>query len=97
VGGEEFVVVLPETELLGAVVVGNRLRLQIKEYPFETPKGLLFVTVSVGVGVNRVGDQKQLFYDTDQALYIAKHGGKDRVAVLPGNISDRPTFIEASQ
>ena len=97
VGGEEFVVVLPETELLDAAEVGNRLRRQIKECPFETPKGLLSVTVSVGVSVNRCGDQKQLFCDADQALYIAKHGGKDRVAVLPGNISDRPTLVEASQ
>ena len=97
VGGEEFVAVLPETELLGAVEVGNRLRRQIKENPFETPKGLLIVTVSIGVGVNLVGDQKQLFCDADQALYIAKHGGKDQVAVLPGNISDRPTLLEASQ
>ena len=97
VGGEEFVVVLPETELLGAVEVGNRLRIQIKECPFQTPKGLLIVTVSVGVSVNLVGDPKQLFYDADQALYIAKHGGKDQVAVLPGNISDRPTLLEASQ
>lgn len=97
VGGEEFVVVLPETELLGAVEVGNRLRIQIKECPFETPKGLLIVTVSVGVSVNLIGDQKQLFCDADQALYIAKHGGKDRVAALPGNISGRPTVLEASQ
>ncbi len=97
VGGEEFVVILPETELPGAVVVGNRLRMHIKENPFETPKGLLIVTVSVGVGVNLVGDPKQLFYNADQALYIAKHGGKDQVAVLPGNILDCPTAVEASQ
>ena len=97
VGGEEFVVVLPETELLGAVEVGNRLRIQVKECPFETPNGLLIVTVSVGVGVNLVGDHKQLFCDADQALYIAKHGGKDQVATLPGKISDRPTVLEASQ
>ncbi len=97
VGGEEFVVVLPETELLGAVEVGNRLRIQVKECPFETPNGLLIVTVSVGVGVNLVGDHKQLFCDADQALYIAKHGGKDQVATLPGKISERPTVLEASQ
>jgi len=47
--------------------------------------------------VNLVGDPKQLFCDADQALYIAKHGGEDQVAVLPGNISDRPALVEASQ
>ena len=41
--------------------MGNRLSIQVKECPFETPNGLLIVTVNVGVGVNLVGGQKQLF------------------------------------
>jgi len=84
-GGEEFIVILPETNLDGALEVADRLRLAIKESPVETPRGLLPVTVSIGVGSSGfrdLTDHRQLTSDADQALYIAKKAGKDRVETL---------------
>lgn len=85
IGGEEFVVILPETNLEGAIEVANRLLSAIRENPVETTKGLLPVTVSIGVssGVMKdSSDEKQMMSDADQALYRAKRTGKDRVETL---------------
>lgn len=85
IGGEEFLIILPETNLVGASEVANRLLLAIRENPVETTKGLLPVTVSIGISsgvINHGTDEKQLLLDADQALYRAKNGGKDRYETL---------------
>jgi diguanylate cyclase (GGDEF)-like protein len=82
IGGEEFVVVLPETDLEGAVEVAGRLRAAVKSATIETAQGSLSVTVSVGVGsgvLSEAADHRQMIFDADQALYVAKRTGKDRV------------------
>jgi diguanylate cyclase (GGDEF)-like protein len=84
-GGEEFVVILPETDLEGALQVASRLRLAVKENPIEAAPGLLSVTVSVGVSSGVITDpasHQQMVVDADQALYVAKRSGKDRVETL---------------
>ncbi|MGH7817404.1 MAG: GGDEF domain-containing protein, partial [Candidatus Binatia bacterium] len=96
IGGEEFAVILPETELAGAVQAGNRLRLEIRDQAIETPKGLLVITVSVGTTSNAGSDGadlERLYSDADQALYVAKHNGKNQVAVLPGRSLEQPDPI----
>jgi diguanylate cyclase (GGDEF)-like protein len=85
IGGEEFVVVLPETDIKGAIEVGGRLRCAVKNNAIETVQGPLSVTVSVGVGsgvLKQVDDHKQMIQDADHALYVAKRSGKDRVETL---------------
>jgi diguanylate cyclase (GGDEF)-like protein len=85
IGGEEFIVVLPETDLNGALEVGERLRCAVKNNSIETAQGSLSVTVSVGVGsgvITGINDHKQMIQDADHALYVAKRGGKDRVETL---------------
>lgn len=84
-GGEEFAVILPETSLEQALQLGDRIRLAIRENPLDTPRGLLLVTVSIGVSSNLVKtpDQRSLDHEADQALYLAKRRGKDRVECLP--------------
>jgi diguanylate cyclase (GGDEF)-like protein len=82
IGGEEFVVVLPETDLDGAVEVAGRLRTAVKNTTIETAQGSLFVTISVGVSsgvLSETADHRQMIFDADQALYVAKRSGKDRV------------------
>lgn len=84
-GGEEFIAILPETDLNGALDTANRLRLAIRENPVETPKGLLAITVSIGASSNLIQDTTdhvKMLADADQALYLAKRTGKDRVATL---------------
>jgi two-component system cell cycle response regulator len=83
-GGEEFVVVLPETPLAGAVTFAERIRAQIEMHPFCPEQGPFSITVSVGVaafpseGVESIED---LFARADDALYRAKAEGRNAVAV----------------
>ena len=85
IGGEEFVIILPETDLDGALEVAGRVLSAIRETPVETAKGILPVTVSIGASssvMEDASDHKQLTLDADQALYLAKKTGKDRVETL---------------
>jgi two-component system, cell cycle response regulator len=85
-GGEEFVVVMPETDLAIAVAVAERLRAAIAREPFPlTATGeKLPVTISVGVtGTAGADDRESLLKRADDALYAAKTGGRNRVVALP--------------
>jgi diguanylate cyclase (GGDEF)-like protein len=85
IGGEEFVIILPETNLAGAIEVANRLLSAVRDNPVETKIGPLTVTVSIGVSsgvIKNSSDEKQMMSDADQALYRAKRTGKDRVETL---------------
>src|SRR6266566_5423398 len=78
-GGEEFTVILPETALTGAIQVADRIRERIA---VETLPGIGHITASIGVSnypVNALG-KEDLIRVADQALYVAKNGGRDRVA-----------------
>ena len=87
-GGEEFVVILPETEVDNALRLGDRIRLAIRENPIATPRGLLLLTVSIGASSNRITlSDRGLDRDADQALYLAKRRGKDRVECFSGSVN----------
>jgi diguanylate cyclase len=80
-GGEEFIVILPETEPNGARVVGERLRKAIETMPPFTD-GPDKVTCSVGMASFDGDASTSTFVDrADQALYRAKRGGRNRVEV----------------
>lgn len=79
-GGEEFLVVLPGTELQGARQAAERMRKAVAETRYETKSGNLSVTVSIGVATYREGDDAEtLLRRADRALYEAKENGRDRV------------------
>jgi len=82
-GGEEFVVVCPETPGLEAVLVAERLRKLVAQVRVDTPfGGELGVTVSCGVatlGEVPAADPDALLAQADEALYHAKSLGRDRV------------------
>jgi two-component system cell cycle response regulator len=82
-GGEEFVVVMPECDLAKAYQVGERLRQCIAAPPFEVggKVGRLQVTASVGVAALEFGDDapEVMLKRADQALYCAKRDGRNRV------------------
>ena len=85
-GGEEFVVFLPRTRISEAVVVGERIRERVERMMFAAPSPMLRCTVSVGVAVylpGTVETEKTVIGRADQALYSAKHGGRNRVACIP--------------
>jgi two-component system cell cycle response regulator len=81
-GGDEFVVVLPETTQEGAVIFAERLRAKIGDYDFAETGAPLYVTVSVGVAaasVERPDTAEGLIARADAAMYEAKGGGRNQV------------------
>jgi len=79
-GGEEFVVILPETGIKGAMAVAERIRRVIEETSFNKVD---HVTISAGVSVFKDGDNHQsVVKKADNALYVAKREGRNRISVL---------------
>ncbi len=84
IGGEEFLIVLPETDLAGAVAIGERVRQEIGDKPILTAVGPVSVTVSIGASSVRPAWQagsistKDLLRTADQCLYASKDAGRDR-------------------
>ena len=83
-GGEEFIVVLPKTDLPSAVIVAERIREIIEATEMTASEGkVLSVTVSQGLCGYREGDDKgSLISRADEALYRAKETGRNRVETL---------------
>ena len=87
-GGEEFVVVLPETPLPVAVVVAERLRAVVAEKPVAVADGAeISVSISVGVAVTRDATETaaSLMRRADEALYAAKAHGRNCVMTYPAD------------
>lgn len=82
-GGEEFVVVMPDTDVAKAYGVAERLRQCIAKSPFQAGEGIgeLYVTASVGVASLEFADDtpELILKRADQALYCAKRDGRNRV------------------
>lgn len=80
-GGDEFLALLPETELANAVLVAERLRKKVSDLSFPAEEKLIRVSISVGVAFLKERDTLDtLIEHTDQALYKAKQEGKNRIA-----------------
>jgi diguanylate cyclase (GGDEF)-like protein len=76
-GGEEFAIVLPNTDIKGAMVMGERFRRSIQRASWKHKQ----LTISVGVGSLQAGMQKpiDLLTESDTALYKAKQSGRNLV------------------
>ena len=94
-GGEEFLIMLPETPLPGAIHVARVLNRELGELSVEWNGHVVSRTVSVGVAAAKTGelDTMALLGRADAALYRAKHGGRDRVCV-DGEASAAPVTSE---
>ncbi|MET0282800.1 MAG: diguanylate cyclase [Steroidobacteraceae bacterium] len=88
-GGEEFVVVLPDTDLRGASCVGERLRNELAAKAIPTTVGPIAVTVSSGITAVEAGPDfgkasvHALLRCADQGLYASKKLGRDRMTIMP--------------
>jgi len=84
VGGEEFAIILPETDLAGAQVFAEKLRMSIERTIIRWDGETIAFTVSIGLGVVSEPDQseQQALSRADKALYQAKQTGRNRVAVF---------------
>lgn len=83
-GGEEFVLIMPNTSGAEACMAGERLRRCVAGAPFMVggPAGALEVTVSIGVSASETEDDtaQTVLKRADESLYEAKRGGRNRVA-----------------
>ena len=82
-GGEELVMIMPETNIEGAVIPVQRLRRMVEEYDFEYNGVKAKVTVSIGLTMNyqNMNSSADILKSADEALYKAKEGGRNRVVL----------------
>ena len=82
-GGEEFVVVMPETDMAVATMVAERLRRRIAGEPFPIQQGARTIEVTISIGIAALGsaddNAASVLKRADQALYRAKRDGRNRV------------------
>lgn len=93
-GGEEFLVLLPRSDLQGAMTVAEKIARAIKGQPIGEQQVRITVSIGVSLFPDHGENQAQLIKHADQALYAAKNSGRDRVLVFhpeldhPGHRSD---------
>ncbi|MEE8411955.1 MAG: sensor domain-containing diguanylate cyclase [Acidobacteriota bacterium] len=81
-GGDEFSLLLPETDLQGASVIAERIREAVSQLEIEAEGTLLRSTISIGLATfpeHSTDEANGLMRHADEALYRAKRGGRDRV------------------
>ncbi|MFC5509564.1 diguanylate cyclase [Massilia jejuensis] len=81
-GGEEFLIILPETGIAAAELTMTRLQRELTKHFFMHDNEKLLITFSAGVALRLPGeDQASLLARVDRAMYKAKQSGKNRVEV----------------
>jgi diguanylate cyclase (GGDEF)-like protein len=95
-GGDEFLAILPETTLAGALGVAEKLRESLRE-PYPLDKAVASLSTSVGVSLFPAHgtDPESLLRAADAALYRAKREGKDRIVVAPDMPQTAPADVSA--
>ncbi len=100
-GGEEFVVILPGTNLQAGLVVANRIKNRVEKTHFDQKNIPIEMTVSIGVAhypSPQIDSPEALFNQADQALYTAKKNGRNRIMILkPLKPSEWPTLTFEKQ
>ena len=84
-GGDEFLVMLPMTDVHQAVKVAGRLRSQVAAQKWESPAGSLQIAISLGIAslpMQDISSPEQLIACADKALYRAKENGRNQVCVF---------------
>lgn len=81
IGGEEFLVILPETTLEGAKNVAEKIRKSVEDYF----KGYCTINITVSIGIAQVREPiysiDSILYEADVAMYKAKNAGKNKVEI----------------
>ena len=81
-GGEEFIAVLPDTDLAGAMALAESLRAAVEAH-VDAVYGSITVSIGVAVETGNEVDGATLLRSADEALYRAKAGGRNRVCAAP--------------
>jgi diguanylate cyclase (GGDEF)-like protein len=90
-GGEEFLIILPGTDLNDSRIVAEKLRKAVAEHKFEFESTQIDVTISIGSTEIKVGMEKaeEAIARADRALYHSKESGRNKVSLnLNGKIID---------
>jgi diguanylate cyclase (GGDEF)-like protein len=90
IGGEEFLVIAPQTDMEGARALGERMRATVEETRFCYNDEPIRVTISIGFAVSGAGEQvdyQHLKHVADQALNQAKRTGRNRCVFAPAVLS----------
>ena len=86
IGGDEFLVILPETDAGQAYQMAERIRAKVAGQSVETPSQPVTVTISIGIAGmsedSHPDEVEALIHRADQALYAAKHAGRNRIVTL---------------
>lgn len=82
-GGEELIIIMPETNIEGAIIPVQRLRRMIEEYDFDYNGVKAKVTASIGLTMNyqEFNSPADILKSADEALYKAKESGRNRVVL----------------
>lgn len=85
-GGEEFLIVLPNSEVQAAAEQASRLCQRIRNLRIDSKEHVLSVTISIGIAQLRIGQEnwEGFLHRADEALYEAKENGRDRWVVAEG-------------
>jgi diguanylate cyclase (GGDEF)-like protein len=91
-GGDEFIVLLPETNSKGAVEMAERIRKAVETSRFDVRTGDANITVSVGVASypDDGGNLDVILDKADKAMYRAKQGGRNRVIAY---LNEEPAIV----
>lgn len=84
-GGEEFLVILPHTQMPQAFELAEALRTKLAATPINLESTTLSITASFGVGACWSSDYATAFKRVDEALYQAKHSGRNRTVIAQEN------------
>ena len=85
-GGDEFVIILPETKPKNGLLLAERIRKAVKTHPFRVSDTEIHITISLGVATYphpEVSSKEDLVHGADRALYEAKRSGLDTVVAAP--------------
>jgi diguanylate cyclase (GGDEF)-like protein len=90
-GGEEFVLILPGAKLEVVSIIAERIRRLVETTPFEVGQTQIHLTISLGISnlpSHRARSEEELVKMADHALYNAKRGGRNRVSIFAGHLTE---------
>ncbi|MSQ63776.1 MAG: GGDEF domain-containing protein [Betaproteobacteria bacterium] len=94
-GGKEFLALMPDTDLKGAVIAAGRIRAAVSREPLPEVRGRQHLSCSLGVAEHRKGENTRLLIGRAEAgLNYAKAAGRDRVVALDAD--GKPAMVEAA-
>ncbi|MFS0687696.1 GGDEF domain-containing protein [Sporosarcina sp. 179-K 8C2 HS] len=81
-GGEEFAVILPNTDLAEGLIIAERIREAVEKTEFIYKNERIHFTISIGVSIYNEETVEEFIEKSDNALYKAKENGRNQIAII---------------